>query len=1492
MIGGHRSMRWLVLVLTGVSAVVGGFEQPSFPAAGRHGTTFNVAEAARYRLEVASPSGTQLRLVSRLTGPGAWSGTVGVSDGSQDLFLDAGVHRADLRGHPNAQGESRLKLTRFIEMHTTPESLPRGLTRTTLKDLEQRTYTLTVAEAGPVFIEVAGRALGGVAIRNDRDWLLHAVEPTATLTPVPGQPVRSVSLAVPLDAGTYKLSAFGARQLAWAKDEDAAPLYLRRGIEVLAPDHKARHVTSVFGVDRFLVPAFASFARLELPVSAPALLRAQLFDGKSIFQANGQQVEIDERQRVPVARVELSRHGIARLDALGATHFAALPMNNALRRFWQPLRAAAVSKVRYHLIMVSMLAGRGYALQLARDERRIVVQRAGRYFIEVASAADVRDSAAVTALAFAGRKRETRHSVVLSDAIEVSAKTSLRSQFNLDGRTELFLQVRKSGRYRLFGGGISAMYEVQPYGARNDTAKRSFRSTSSAGVTLERGFYRLTLSAPRSGTHQLNIQGADAVQSTFRRLRSAARFSELEVLRGEEAVIGIAAAMSDLSVAVRALPVDLRIPMTMVLEPGQALRIPVRMAATSAVYLQHDGAREDFQLRFAGQVSSNSLRLPAGVQAVSVVSADVVPRRVTLVRRQRAAQVNLPGRSDAVLSTGTSLTVSLSSVTPRQAWVDIPAPGVYRMETTGLLATAAELSSFNVLNLASGNNNGTGRNFRLLRWLSKGRWRLGLRALGRSAGDTQLSLTRAPMLAQDELKPGAAVARGMRPGESWPIALRISEPGDYALQAMTLSGALSMDVRDALGWPLVTPGETLDTPIALARGRYDLLIHAPRTPGQVVVELDVARTAPDYRGHGPHSIKLGQLVKHRWNSGQADHWHFRLSADAQFTIRVTPGMAGRLVSPDGRQLELTGAPLTVAGKTGRYQLSLAHSRDDSRHDYRLQIVSSTLLPGQRRALKLPAELQVAVPPSGYVHLRSTGNSDVRARLTDAKGRLLASGDDAGANWNFDLRVATLEPTVHLTLWSVGKAPATTTIHHVESTTKQARTSARFADAGPSSITIKLPPHALTLLTTPAQSGVIAGPMRPAHSQGRLVFASAEAARSLTVPVGVEVARRTFAASVTPLDSEHVQLLAGQAKRIELPHAHSRVMLDLPAGVYALLGLDTVGSDRPSRWTVDTDANTLYLLNPLALDRQAGVQADELIDDMADNILLNAAVPGHWRPSHRWQAAHRRHVPLAITGPATGPPYSPFADAFEIAHMAGRISAWNLNVLKSKVGDSVHISARDFADSVTLQGATAVTLDRTSTFYKLRTDAPVAWFTEHAGVTHAGVLSGATMHLLPRTFAAPEPVPPMPDLQETHQSRAQVLGLLPLYDTATVQLDTVTPMTLVEGLADPRWLASKAQMLFRFELAQATRVGIGAKGSLGPARLHLLRDDDDARVAGPPPVARWPQMLERDLARGKYFLLIANPMDVPQSVQAALAGTDVPASVPAAVVRRYLSGVQP
>jgi hypothetical protein len=167
-----------------------------------------------------------------------------------------------------------------------------------------------------------------------------------------------------------------------------------------------------------------------------------------------------------------------------------------------------------------------------------------------------------------------------------------------------------------------------------------------------------------------------------------------------------------------------------------------------------------------------------------------------------------------------------------------------------------------------------------------------------------------------------------------------------------------------------------------------------------------------------------------------------------------------------------------------------------------------------------------------------------------------------------------------------------------------------------------------------------------------------------------------------------------------------------------------------------------------------------------------------------------------------------------------------------------------------------------------------------------------MHLLPRTFAAPEPVPPMPDLQETHQSRAQVLGLLPLYDTATVQLDTVTPMTLVEGLADPRWLASKAQMLFRFELAQATRVGIGAKGSLGPARLHLLRDDDDARVAGPPPVARWPQMLERDLARGKYFLLIANPMDVPQSVQAALAGTDVPASVPAAVVRRYLSGVQP
>jgi hypothetical protein len=362
----------------------------------------------------------------------------------------------------------------------------------------------------------------------------------------------------------------------------------------------------------------------------------------------------------------------------------------------------------------------------------------------------------------------------------------------------------------------------------------------------------------------------------------------------------------------------------------------------------------------------------------------------------------------------------------------------------------------------------------------------------------------------------------------------------------------------------------------------------------------------------------------------------------------------------------------------------------------------------------------------------------------------------------------------------------------------------------------------------------------------------------------------------------VLLPSGQARRVALPHAQKRVTLDLARGVYALLGIDTVGGDGPARWTVDTDAKTLYLINPLTVPGYAAVSVDALVDDAHDESLLNSPSAGYWRPTERWQSAFRNNTLLAITGSNSESIGSSSSGVLEVSHDAGRVSIWDLNALNSKLTEAVSMTARDLEQGARLEGAVAIALSESMTgFYRLRSDSPVAWFRERAGRVQAGVLTAGMMHLATPTSTS------------STKSRAQtdILRLLPLFNGAVVRLRSAAPAALAEGLSGARWLSSKAQALFSFELDQSRRVGIGAKGARGGARIYLMRAAD-ALATRPPPLAAWPQTLERELAPGKYILWIANPMSVPQSVRTALAGLGPPTSVPADIVRRYLSGLKP
>jgi hypothetical protein len=87
---------------------------------------------------------------------------------------------------------------------------------------------------------------------------------------------------------------------------------------------------------------------------------------------------------------------------------------------------------------------------------------------------------------------------------------------------------------------------------------------------------------------------------------------------------------------------------------------------------------------------------------------------------------------------------------------------------------------------------------------------------------------------------------------------------------------------------------------------------------------------------------------------------------------------------------------------GRYRLVAEHSRGDVAIAYEVQLSTDVLAPGMAREVAVPARLPLRVSASGTLRVRTRGDADVRCRLLDAGGRLVAQSSDVGEDWNCGL----------------------------------------------------------------------------------------------------------------------------------------------------------------------------------------------------------------------------------------------------------------------------------------------------------------------------------------------------------------------------------------------------------------------------------------------------------------------------------------------------------
>jgi hypothetical protein len=182
-------------------------------------------------------------------------------------------------------------------------------------------------------------------------------------------------------------------------------------------------------------------------------------------------------------------------------------------------------------------------------------------------------------------------------------------------------------------------------------------------------------------------------------------------------------------------------------------------------------------------------------------------------------------------------------------------------------------------------------------------------------------------------------------------------------------------------------------------------------------------------------LPLAKRVRHIWleptqsTERVPDTWEFTLPAPVDARIELTSEMQGTLVlvNDDHQLTPIAQLPPARGWKgklpAGRYRLEATCVRPNNQLPYEVAVWPEQLVAGLDRTVTAPVSVPVSVGRDGLVQLSSFGSADVRARLYDDQGHLIAGNDDGPDDWNFQIQARVRAGTYRLQVDPVGTAPA-------------------------------------------------------------------------------------------------------------------------------------------------------------------------------------------------------------------------------------------------------------------------------------------------------------------------------------------------------------------------------------------------------------------------------------------------------------------------------------
>jgi hypothetical protein len=1054
------------------------------PARGEQEAVLTLDHAAMVRLTARGSAGTACTVVDHVRGPFVTSGIPGRAACDTDLLLDAGTYKLRLSSPAQGKGSAALSATPFPEVNAPLGRLELGREREqTLKTGQQASWWVRVDARQEVRIRVAGRTVGAMALWRNGEWVEEGGTRATTVSLRPGQPIHEWWVERVLEPGDYLLTAYGTLAHRWTTPEETDTVTVAWGFPSFPPERGLSTRLPPSGLLAYQVPAKSVVAHAAVTGATAGPVQVMVFGPWSTGM--GQPGDARGTCRVePKALVpECAAAGGGATD-VSVVMVRGVPGTPVDLR-WAPWGGSGpYADGQYRPVTDTLpFTATGTYLVAVHD---VPADRDGPPLACVLERKSRQDTRTV-----ATDLPKVSPDAPLDRTFNYDASTGVTLWFQVTEWSVYSVLTRGETKahcelYKVDGERQERLTHSEPNATRCDVSKLLDAGVYALKLTgghddVEdiRIGKALALARRPSATKSsclfpsVVLEGGPTThhQVTLNR-------------RGSAAARGLHLRPLPLTLT-EALPLELEpgAQTKLAVAPGAAIVVRSVGGLPFSCALQ-SGARSEAregECALPPTTAPDTLLLsnPTG----DPVSVSVV--RPTLLRPQAALAPYLPTIQPLpVVALDTPTSLDFARGQSHSLLFEVRDAGLYHVTTEGLLATRCQVRTPLVATLADATGGGRGRNCLVAQYLRPGRYLLTVGTTGESRGRGAVVLRRRPLRGMAPVTADGEVFFRVPAGELVQQELTVRKPARHLLSTAAQAASLTCRLDDPDGWPVVPVPTPCDQAQDLRAGRY-LWTQLPLTVDSMRrTELKRVRDPVVLKGNKPHTLQLNTWYTAKLGRDGKDEFFFDLGADADVDVVLTTLVQGRLYAmPDAKTLKLveviaprgdtepppqepegddpsmfqeggdedhesqgdeverplrgvTGPPAprvdlphgqVVRLAAGRHKLVTEHSRADAHATYRLHLGVEVFIPGVSRDVAVPGRAVVRMPGEGVLRLRTQGSADVRCRVLDGRGNLVAESRDNGDDWNCSLAEPLAAGDYALVLESESQQPGFTRV---------------------------------------------------------------------------------------------------------------------------------------------------------------------------------------------------------------------------------------------------------------------------------------------------------------------------------------------------------------------------------------------------------------------------------------------------------------------------------